>query len=100
MIGPAGTSLLHKLGLLCAHELPPLELLSLVEKAQAYRSIQRALGRIKKIETTTPGGTKRRIKKQVTLESLGFAPAIISALRAKGIPDAKIISQMQMKGLL
>ena len=99
-ISSNGSSLLVKLGLKPAHLMVPQELESLVADAQKYRSIQRALGRIKKMETLKADGRRRSVKKQVTLESLGFAPAIISALRAKGIADAKIILQMQQKGLL
>ena len=100
-IGPAGSSLLHKLGLKKAHEISLEELELIVAKNQTYRSVQRALGRIKKMETTNSEGRKRAIKKQpITLESLGFAPAIITALRSKGIADDKIIASLQQKGLL
>ena len=93
-MGPNGTSLLHKMGSLRAHEMTPDALLSMVVMEQHRRSVARVAGRI--IRSTK--GTKAA--KLMKLEDLGLAPLTCEKLRSSGKSDLEIIRALQQKGLL
>lgn len=93
-MGPNGTSLLEKLGFKRAHLMNEDELLSLVTKEQARRSVARAIGRVVR---QAKGKKPEKIK---TLEDVGLNPITCVKLRQSGKSDLEIIQQMQQKGLL
>lgn len=93
-IGPNGTSLLEKLGFKRAHLMNEDELLTLVKKEQARRSVARAIGRIIRADKG------KKPDKIQTLEDVGLAPATCNKLRQSGLSDLAIIQRMQQKGLL
>lgn len=93
-IGPAGTSLLIKLGQLPAHEMSVSDLRILVEKDRARRSEVRAMARARKIA----GPVKPKAVK--TLEEFGLTPAIAARLRATGKSEPELIALIQRSGLI
>ncbi len=98
-LGPNNTSLLTKLGKKAAWEMTNDELTSLVSADQARRTVQRAMGRV--LRQSKDDGTNAKAKRApLTLEKLGFAPAICEQLRLTGKSEAELIKLMQQKGLL
>jgi len=93
-MGPNGTSLLHKMGSLRAHEMTPEVLLAMVVREQHRRSEARIAGRIIR---STKGQKPAKLK---TLEDIGLAPSVCVKLRACGKADLEIIRALQQKGLL
>lgn len=115
MIGPQGSSLLHKLGKKMACEMGDAELQAIVAADQQRRTIERALGRTKKVleeqdddfKLKKPGRprTKSRVKKDgkpppQTLEGFGLATELCQKLRATGKPDWQLILELQGAGLI
>ena len=96
-LGPANTSLLHKLGKKQAWEMSTSELEEVVRKDQARRQLRRAMGRVAAILKTS---TRPKPAAKTTLESLGLDPMVVVGLRKSGKSDAVIIKAMQAKGLL
>jgi hypothetical protein len=110
-LGPKGSSLLHKMGKKQAWEMSTEELEELVTRDQHRRSIQRAIGRVRKVlvdsegrETTTKRGrprTKSKVKKEpARLEDLGVAPVLAKKLRETGKPEFQIILELQAAGII
>lgn len=99
-IGPAGASLLQKLGSKRAFEMTEGELLQLVERDRDRRVTQRTLGRILRQGQEVRTVTHRPKKPPPTLESYGLAPNICAQLRANGRPDADIIKDLKKVGLV
>ena len=111
-LGPKGSSLLHKMGKKQAWEMSTEELEELVTRDQHRRSIQRAMGRVRKVlvdsegrETTTKRGrprTKSKVKGKAAtkLEDLGVAPALAKKLRETGKPEFQIILELQAAGIV
>lgn len=116
MIGPGGTSLLHKLGKKQAWEMTDDELHAIVLKDQERRTIERAIGRLQKSleleetdgETYVPKKvgrprTKSRVKTSkapTTLEAYGIAEPLCKKLRATGKPDWQLILELQGAGII
>ena len=96
MMGPNHTSLLHKLGMKLAYEMPQRELEELVAKDQLRRSAQRALGRVTRQMKDHP----IKQKQLVTLEQLGLTPEMIIRLRATGVSESNLIQKIQKAGLI
>lgn len=98
-LGPNGQSLLTKLGKKAAWEMTNDELTQLITADQTRRSIQRAMGRV--LRQSKADGSAAKAKRQpLTLEKLGFAPAICTQLRLSGKSESELIKLMQAKGLL
>jgi hypothetical protein len=98
-LGPNNQSLLTKLGKKQAWEMTPNELETIIAADQARRTVQRAMGRV--LRQSREDGTKAKANRApLTLERLGFAPAICSQLRLTGKSEAELIKLMRAKGLL
>lgn len=98
-LGPQATSLLKKLNKKQAWEMSASELTELITADQTRRTVQRAMGRV--LRQSKDDGTLAKAKRQpLTLEKLGFAPAICEQLRLTGKTEAELIKLMQQKGLL
>ena len=95
MLGPNGTSLLHKLGKQLAHEIPEIDYIALIVKEQERRTFQRAIGRI-----VRSNKGKSNTTKITHLEQLGLSPIIIAKLRATTRSEAELLKQIQKAGLL
>ena len=98
-LGPNKQSLLTKLGKKQAWEMTNDELTQLVTHDQARRSIQRAMGRVLR-QSKADGSAAKAKRAPLTLDKLGFAPAICEQLRLTGKSEAELIKLMQAKGLL
>lgn len=98
-LGPNQTSLLSKLGKKQAWEMSIEELTVLISADQARRSVQRAMGRVLR-QSKEDGSAARTKRAPLTLEKLGFAPAICAQLRLTGKSEAELIKLMQAKGIL
>ena len=98
-LGPNGQSLLTKLGKKAAWEMTNDELIRLVSADQIRRTVQRAMGRV--LRQSKADGSAAKAKRQpLTLEKLGFAPAICEQLRLTGKTESELIKLMGQKGLL
>ena len=97
MIGPAGSSLLHKMNQLIAHEMPYTELLDLVRHEQLRRTHSRAHGRIIRMAKDNPLPLKVN-----RLDQLGLTPIMIAKLQLAnpGKSEPELIKQIQEAGLL
>src|SRR3990167_5751195 len=95
MLGPSNSSLLQKLGLRRAHEMPESEYLELITKEQNRRTFQRAMGRIirKAKDKPTPS-------KLTHLEQLGLDVEVCTKLRASGMDEQTLIRKIKEAGLL
>lgn len=95
-IAPNNTSLLTKLGRKAAWQMADDELLAMVEADQKRRSIQRSLGRLKRMIKSKPSPSPRL----TNLEQLGIAPELITRMRASGLSEATLIKKIFEAGLL
>ena len=98
-LGPNQSSLLTKLGKKQAWEMTTNELTAMVASDQTRRSVQRAMGRVLR-QSKADGSAAKAKRAPLTLEKLGFAPAICEQLRLTGKTEAELIKLMQAKGLL
>lgn len=98
-LGPNKSSLLTKLGKKQAWELSDEELGAYVSADQARRTVQRAMGRVLRKSKDDGSATKAK-RTLLTLERLGFAPAICAQLRLSGKTESAIIKALNEKGLL
>ena len=101
-LGPNGSSLLHKLGLLKAHEIPFEDFVSLIKAEQTRRTLARAMGRLVRMnkDRSANSNANPRKPKQQTLEALGFNPVLCEAMRKQGKTDSQIIQILKQKGLV
>lgn len=95
MIGPNGKSLLHKLGLQLAHEMPEQSFLELISREQERRTFQRAMGRV--IRKAKDHPTKLKL---IRLEQLGLDPDTCTRLRATGMDESILIRKIKEAGLI
>jgi hypothetical protein len=98
-LGPNSSSLLNKLGKKQAWEMTLEELTELVSADQARRTVQRAMGRVLR-QSKDDGSAAKSKRAPLTLEKLGFAPAICERLRISGKSEKEIIKALNEKGLL
>lgn len=101
-LGANSTSLLHKLGLKKAHEIPLLEYQAFVKAQQTKRSLSRAVAVLQKLSNEPSKRSKRADSPPViTLESL-TSPSIAQKLRAQWPqkPDFELILLLKARGVL
>ncbi len=86
-------SILKKLGIKPLIEMSPAELTSLVSADRQRRSIERALGRVKR-------QMKGLTKPKLTLDNCGLAPSLVAAMRATYKNDDVALTALRQKGLI